>query len=243
MQETHSPKDISVQPSESSETLANTLPEKTEMQRFADLAKSKMEEVLPRHMDGDRMIRIFFGEIRKNPALANCDRESFITALVKCSELGLEPGSSLGFVYLIPFRNKKANRMEVQVMPSYKGLIELVYRSGRVSTLVAHVVYENDEFDYMLGTDSFVRHKPVFGNRGNIRGVYAVAKLKDGTTDLELMPREEIEAVRATSKSKEGNIWRDNYGEMAKKTVLRRIIKRLPVSTEDLRKATLEVAT
>ena len=103
----------------------------------------------------------------------------------------------------------------------------------KISQIYAHPVYEGDEFEYSLGMHQDIIHKPKNKTR-NITGVYAVAVLPNGQMQAEVMEREEIDDIRAMSESykafKAGKIkscvWEDHYSEMARKTVIRRLIPR-----------------
>lgn len=206
----------------------------TEKQTISDLLKKMQPEIaraLPRHFSPDRMSRIALTEFRKNPELANCDMLSFLGSIIQCSQLGLEPGSTLGQVYLVPFYNKKRGCKEVQVIPGYKGLIELARRSGRIQSISPRAVYANDEFRYEYGLNESCTHIPTSGDPGELTHVYAVVRFKDGGTDFEVMTRTEIERVRDGLKFP-NPVWKSHFDEMAKKTVIRRITKRLPLSPE-----------
>lgn len=195
-------------------------------------SKEELRKVLPAHLTPDRMVRVALTLIRLNPRLAKADPYSFLGAIMKCSELGLEPASGLDLIYLIPFKNKKTNADEVNVLLGYKGMIELSLRSNRVKSIVARVVYERDTFDYSEGTEQVLVHKPYMGgDRGAIVCAYAVARLDGGQMVFEVMPLHEIVAVRDMVERKnrgESDIWREHFGEMARKTVVRRLWKYLP---------------
>lgn len=201
--------------------------------------KSQMATALPKHMTADRLARIALTEVRTNKALAQCDHRSFLGAIMLCAQLGLEPGGALGHVYLVPFRSNERGSMDVQVIIGYRGMIELARRSGQIQSIEARAVYEGDVFEVELGLNSNLRHVPDFDNpnRSNpekLRFVYAVAHLRDGGVQFEVMSRKEIEAVRAASKS--GNSskspWGTHFEQMALKTVVRRLFKWLPISIE-----------
>lgn len=197
----------------------------------------RMAEVLPKHMDMDRMSRIALTTIRTNPTLLECTVPSLMGAVMQAVQLGLEPGL-LGHCYLLPF-NKNAGTKEnpqwvkeVQFIIGYKGMIDLARRSGHIQSIYAHAVYENDEFEYELGLHPKLTHKPSFGDRGKFIGAYAVAHFKDGGYQMEFMPESEIEKRRGRSKSKDFGPWKSDYEEMAKKTVVRSMFKYLPISIE-----------
>lgn len=112
--------------------------------------KAQLAAALPKHIAPDRMIRIVTTEIRKTPALANCDMQSFIGAVVQCSQLGLEPGSALGHAYLLPFGNgkSKSGQPNVQLIVGYRGMIDLARRSGQIVSISARTVRESDKFHF-----------------------------------------------------------------------------------------------
>lgn len=199
--------------------------------------KAQMALALPRHITADRLARVALTEVRKNPALAHCDQHSFLGAIMTCAQLGLEPGGPLGHAYLVPFENRKAGRTEVQFIVGYRGMIDLARRSGQIVSIEARPVYEGDQFEVSLGLDSALRHVPDYDNPNRthpdkLRFVYAVAKLKDGGVQFEVMSRREVEAVRAQSKAGTSGPWVTHFEQMALKTVVRRLFKWLPVSVE-----------
>ena len=193
--------------------------------------KSQIMAALPKHMDPNRMARIALTEFRRTPKLQDCDPMSFLGAIIQCSQIGLEPGSSQGHVYLVPFFNGKRKCYEVQVIPGYKGFMELARRSGAVSKISARCVYEKDTFNVEYGASEKLTHIPYTdGDPGPMIKVYAVAVLKDGNTQFEVMTMDQIKKVEKASKS--GNVWKEHFDEMARKTAVRRLYKYLPSSAE-----------
>jgi len=89
----------------------------------------QIRKALPKHLEPERLARIALTEIRKNPKLLECSRESLLGAVMTAAQLGLEPGV-LGHAYLIPYWNNKTKSYEVQFQIGYKGLLDLVRRSG-----------------------------------------------------------------------------------------------------------------
>lgn len=193
---------------------------------------------LPKHVNSERFVRIAITTIRQNPKLAKCSQESLLGALMVSAQLGLEPGT-LGQCYLIPFENKKAGTVECQFQIGYKGLIELLRRSGQLSDIYSYTVYENDDFNIEYGLSRTLTHKPNFDERGEIKGFYAVAILKDGAKAFEYMTKEEI--VKHEEKYRKGSykndVWNKNFEEMSQKTVVKKLLKWLPVSVEFLEMA------
>ncbi|KAA3634587.1 MAG: recombination protein RecT [Proteobacteria bacterium] len=201
---------------------------------FFEANKGAMASVLPKHANPDRMLRIALTAIRNVPQLMECTTESLMGAVMQCALLGLEPNTPLGHAYMVPFRNRKKGITEVQVIPGYKGLLDLARRSGQIVSLNAHAVYERDEFDFQYGLNEELKHLPFRGaDRGELIAVYAVAHLKDGGHQFEVMWREQIDAVMLRSQSRgEYGPWKEHYEEMARKTAIRRLSKYLPLSIE-----------
>ena len=193
---------------------------------------------LPKHVNSERFVRIAITTIRQNPKLAKCSQESLLGALMVSAQLGLEPGT-LGQCYLIPFENKKAGTVECQFQIGYKGLIELLRRSGQLSDIYSYTVYENDDFNIEYGLSRTLTHKPNFDERGEIKGFYAVAILKDGAKAFEYMTKDEVthHEEKYRKGSYKNDVWNKNFEEMAQKTVVKKLLKWLPVSVEFLEMA------
>jgi recombination protein RecT len=196
--------------------------------------KNQFAMALPKHMNPDRMARIVTTEIRKTPALANSNIQSFLGAVVQCSQLGLEPGGALGHAYLLPFGNGKAadGKSNVQLIIGYRGMIDLARRSGQIISISARTVRDGDDFHYEYGLNEDLKHTPKSDESAPITYVYAVARLKDGGSQFEVMTFNQIESVRKQSKAGDKGPWMTHWEEMAKKTVIRRLFKYLPVSIE-----------
>lgn len=182
--------------------------------------QKQMSLAMPKSMTPDRLTRIVMTECRKTPALLKCAPESFYGAVLQCAALGLEPGSALGHCYLLPFGNGKdrSGRPNAQLIIGYRGMIDLARRSGQIISLQAWTVHAQDTFNYQLGLEPDIQHVPAStADRGPVTHVYAVAKLKGGGVQFEVMSRAEIEAVRKTSKAGTSGPWSSHWDEMAKK--------------------------
>ena len=183
---------------------------------------------LPKHINSERFVRIAITTIRQNPKLAQCNQESLLGALMVSAQLGLEPGT-LGQCYLIPYGR------ECQFQIGYKGMIELLRRSGQLKDIYAYSVYENDEFEMTYGLERNLKHKPNLQDRGNFIGCYCVAVLKDDARAFEYMTKEEIEVHgKKFSKTYGNGPWKTDFEAMAHKTVVKKMLKWLPLSVEFL---------
>ena len=189
--------------------------------------QAQMKLALPKTLTPERLTRVVMTECRKTPALLKCKRESFLGAVLQCAQLGIEPGSALGHAYMIPYGQ------ECTLVLGYRGMIDLARRSGQIVSIHAYCVHVKDEFHYELGLHADIRHIPsAEADRGAVTYVYAVAHLQGGGVQFEVMSRADIEAIRAKSKAGRSGPWTMYWEEMAKKTVIRRLFKLLPVSIE-----------
>src|SRR5262249_42948043 len=122
-----------------------------------------------------------------------------------------------------------------QYIPMVQGLRKRVRQSGLISDLIAHVVFEGDEFDYALGDRPYIHHKPSMkgGRRRPVVAAYSIARFKDGTLSRMVMNIDEIEDIRTKSRAKSGP-WNDPifFPEMCIKTVVRNHVKQLPMSSD-----------
>ena len=187
--------------------------------------QSQFALALPEHVSPERFVRVVVTAIQSNPSLQQADRDSVLGAAIKCAQDGLLPD---GREAALVVYGKQA-----QYLPMIAGVLAKVRRSGELLTIGAHVVYDKDAFTYTLGDDERIEHQPFLdGPRGKPKAVYAVAKTKDGGIYREVMSVEQIEQVRNVSRAKGNGPWVQWWDEMARKTVLRRLSKRLPMSTD-----------
>lgn len=195
------------------------------LKQLMDRSKKEIAAALPRHVTADRIMRIALTEARKTPKLLECDQLSFLGAVIQAAQLGLEPGSALGHCWLIPYGK------EVNFQIGYRGMLELAMRSEKVSHISARAVFDGDEFEWEFGLSESLKHKPC-PNPGELTYVYCVLHLKNGCKMFDVMSREEVEKVRQSSKSGNNGPWKTHFVEMAKKSVIRRLFKYMPVSVE-----------
>lgn len=192
-----------------------------------------LADVAPKHITKERIVKLALVAASRQPKLFECTPQSFLQSVMKSAELGLDCVGTLGQGYLVPYYNGKIKAFECQFIVGYQGLIELARRSGNISRIESRVVYEKDEFVVEYGLEPKLIHKPYLGgDRGKIVCVYAIAELKDGSRQVEVMTLDEVERIRDRSKAKEGGPWVTDFAEMARKTVIRRLAKYLPLSPE-----------
>lgn len=192
--------------------------------------KDKFASALPSVITPERFARISANAVASNPQLAKCSQTSLIGALLCSAQAGLEPNTSLGQAYIIPYGDK------AQFQISYKGLIELAHRSGQLKDISAHIVYENDTFEYELGLDPKLKHIPAMKDRGEATWVYAVYHLNSGGYGFEVMSVEDINRHRRQySKTRGSSPWDTAWEEMAKKTVVKKALKYAPMASDFVR--------
>ncbi|MBB5709293.1 recombinase RecT [Sphingomonas xinjiangensis] len=181
---------------------------------------------LPAHITVEKFTRVAMTAVQNNPDLQNADRNSLFGAIVRLAQDGLLPDGREAAIVMF---GKQA-----QAMPMIAGVLKKIRQSGDVAYVSAQIVYSNDRFKWTLGFDENVEHEPAPLDQepGEAVAAYAVAVLKDGSRLLEVMRKSEIEKVRNVSRAKGNGPWVQWWGEMARKTVMRRLSKRLPMSTD-----------
>lgn len=195
-------------------------------------SKGQMAMALPKHLSVDRLLRVAMTSIQKNPKLLDCTQQSLLACVMTCAQLGLEPDQFLGQAYLVPFRDNKKNITICTLIPGYRGYIALARRSGEVKSVSSQVVHEKDSFVLQYGIDERLEHIPAEGDRGEAKGAYVIFKYKDGGYSFDYMAKNDIEKIRARSKSAKEGPWVTDWDEMAKKTVIKRHAKVTPLSVE-----------
>lgn len=187
----------------------------------------QIRKALPSVITPERFTRMVLTALSNTPKLQTCTPQSFLGAMMQAAQLGVEPNTPLGQAYLIPYGSV------CQFQLGYKGLIDLAYRSGEVSSIQAHEVHENDTFEYEYGLEPKLRHVPAMTDRGPVTYYYAVLKLKNGGVGFEVMSRDDVETfARKKSKAFNNGPWKTDFDEMAKKTVLKKVLKYAPLKTE-----------
>lgn len=200
---------------------------KATLQRMSDQFKN----ALPSHIPVDRFIRVAQTAILNNPELARAERRSLMSACTKAAEAGLLPDGKESA--LVTFRDK-AGVPQAVFMPMTQGILKLVRNSGELKSITSHIVYKNDEFSFTIDeSGEHLKHNPnFFGERGEPIGVYAMASLKDGGLYIEVMTKEQVMAVKNCARGKNSPWQGDFESEMWRKSAIKRLAKRLPLSTD-----------
>lgn len=205
------------------------------MQRLAPTFQS----VMPKGFTSERLVQMAISARNQTPKLAECDMSSFLSCCLRCASLGLEPSAvdGLGNAYILPYK-EKGGKMLAQFQLGKNGMLELVKRSGLVSTIRTQCVYEGDDFDYYEDEGGLhFRYRPNLEaphGEANLKLVYLSAHMKDGGSVFLAMSKNEVDAIKARSKAQGFGPWKTDYEAMAEKTVIRRAFNRglLPRSVE-----------
>jgi recombination protein RecT len=224
-----------------------------------DKFKGSITQALPQHLNADVMIRTVLTAANKTPDILNCTAHSILSAVITAAQLGLRPDSILGECYLIPFNNTKKGVKECQIVIGYRGLCTLAMNTGKVKSVQARAVYAanadtpdgeiGDFFEWELGLNEKLVHRPgSIKDENLITHFYAIVKYTNGGHVMDVMTREQINKIRDESanyksaKFKDSTIWGKYFAEMGCKTVLRRMMKYVPLSPELTRAVGLDEA-
>lgn len=192
----------------------------------------KDELGLPASVPISRFVSAVASAMLTTRDLENCSIQSIVGACRKAAIDGLLPDGREAA--LVVFKQKNGPP-QAQYVPMVFGMLKAARRSGEILTISCHVVYEGEDFEVRFGDDESLRHVPkLFGDRGEPLGAYAVGKTKDGGIYREFMTAEEINKVRSVSKSgsSEKAPWSEWTERMWEKTVLKRLLKRMPCSSD-----------
>lgn len=211
-------------------------------------AKSLIEQVqdmsdsfaaaLPNMLTPDRFLRQAVTMFRSTPELLECEPLTVKAGLMAAAQLGLEPGSTLGQFWLIPFKDNKRKTKVAQIVIGYPGYITLADRAG--ITISARPVFEGDEFEERAAPENELWHRPHSSSHdpAKLVATYAIASHTDGRSAYWVCYRDELDELAAKYGRHPGHPWKTNFVEMATKTPIRRIAKQLPMSAEQVVRAT-----
>ena len=188
--------------------------------------KPQFKMALPSHISVDKFVRVLQTAIATTPNLAKADRNSLFGACVKASQDGLLCDGKEAA--LVPFGDS------VTYMPMVAGILKKVRNSGELSSITSMIIYKNDKFEFYVDEKGeHLVHRPLlFGDRGERIGVYALAVTKDGASYIEIMDNDQVQKIKNCSRGKNGP-WNGPFeDEMVKKSAIRRLAKRLPMSTD-----------
>ena len=189
--------------------------------------KEQFKAALPPHIDVDKFTRVLMTAISGNRALVEADRSSLYSACLKCAADGLLPDGREAAI--VSYGSQAA------YLPMVGGILKKVRNSGELSMITSQVVHRNDDFRYWVDEGGeHINHEPnLFEDRGEPIMVYALAKTKDGGVYIEVMTKKDVEAIKKVSKGAAKGPWAGAFEfEMWRKSVIKRLSKRLPMSTD-----------
>lgn len=191
----------------------------------------QLAKAMPRHLDANRMLRQVFSLAAKNPTLLDCTRYSLYLGMMAAAELGLELTGPLGHAWLIPRKVKGVLTACFQI--GYRGLAALAMRAPTLRNLEVGLVHENDDFDYQMGTNSYVQHRAAKGERGAVTHYYAIAKYVSGGHDFEVWTAEKArQHQQRFGNSKPDSPWNNHFDAMALKSVVSALCRRQSLCPE-----------
>lgn len=203
-----------------------------------NMSNGEFIEAVENYFKGDKTEALRFKTaavdyVRKVPKLLECDRISLLTALVQVAQFRFLPSGASGEAYIIPYGK------EAKFQLGYQGIVTLLWRTGKVKSISANIVYSNERFEYTEGIDMHLEHVPTkFGEKkGEPIGVYVVVKTTEGGVVFKVMSKEDVMAIKNLSKAKNAaespwNSDKDPELWMWKKTCLIQTAKLLPKTAE-----------
>ena len=183
-------------------------------------------KVLPDHVTIEKFERVTLTALQRSPDLLSCDRKSLFESVMACAQDGLIPDGREAA--LTKFGNK------VAYLPMIAGILKKVRQSGELSTITAQVVYEGDQFKYWIDDagEHLEHHPNVMGDQGEPKAVYAMAKTTDGGVYIEVLRMQDVAKIKAASRGSSSGPWVQWFDQMARKSAIKRLAKRLPMSTD-----------
>lgn len=201
--------------------------------------EEKFKNALPPQIKPEKFLRVVMTAIQRQGDLLLAVRQTLYNECLLCAQDGLIPdGREAALVVYnmnVAGKNQPARyEKRVKYMPMISGILKKIRNSGELAMIHSDVVHKNDKFKYWTNTDGVhLEHEPLIeGDRGAKIGVFGFAKMKDGSIYADFMTVEEVEKVRSVSRAKDAGPWKDWWDGMAEKTVLKRMSKRMPMSTD-----------
>lgn len=195
--------------------------------------ESRMISLLPKDV-AQREISFALQHIANSPQLQKCSIQSLQSAVFNIANIGLSLNPVSKQAYLVPKWDKAAQSYVAKLEPSYVGLAKTLTDCGAVKSINTQLVYRNDFFESDLAAGWIKHTPPGFDNRGDLIGCYSLAVLPDGKTFPEMMSLKEAHEIRersdsyASEKTRQYSPWETSFGEMFRKSVIRRLYKYLP---------------
>lgn len=198
--------------------------------------------------------------VSNNPTLQECDQTSVVSAALQAEALHFPINTSLGYVYLVPFNDKKANLKKAQFQIGYKGYIQLAIRSGQYKDINVVEVKEGElgAFDPLNGQSfnwipNYLERKKLktIGYVGQLELVNGFKKqvyisydemLDHADTYSQAFNKADYKnllegKIPQKDMWKYSSFWYKNFDEMAKKTVIRQLLSKWGIMSVELTEA------
>lgn len=173
---------------------------------------------LSKHIDPIFFLSSIQFSMMKTPKLALCTPASLLGGVIQCAQVGLIPGSQLGQIDLVPYKGKAT------VVLGYKGMNILATRAG-MKSVYSDVICEGDLFEWELGTNGFIKHRPDDDRDetqvSTITHAYSIMEGSTSGKTFKVMSKNKLEWHRSKSPSgsSPGSAWMSFTHEMYQKTV------------------------
>lgn len=230
---------------EQPKTLTRTQQQRVTLRNLFDQQRPELAKLLPKGMDPDRLFRMCLTECIKQPQLLECTAESWALAIQTCAQQGLYPDSGLGYMYLVPRKNRKRGTTDVNAMRGYQGDIKLARNTGEILDIYAEVVHQKDKYKIVKGLNRDILHEPTEdADPGPLHACYAVAKLRSGEIAFVTLTKRDVERHRKSSESanEDWSPWQKHEEAMWRKTAIHELFKWLPKASEVMELAAREIA-
>lgn len=195
--------------------------------------------------DPNRLLRVAYNTIAYDDKLSQClttveGRISILGGVMEAVKMGITLGGPMQEGWLLPFSIRGV--MKAQLIVGYMGYRNIMDRSRAVIDLTPRAVHilDADNFDYELGSNPFVRFRPKHQQptrEQDVLACFGVANIRGGGRQIDVLLKDEIDAHRARSRAKDNGPWVTDYPAMGMKTVVRKMAKYLPKSSELLARA------
>lgn len=199
-----------------------------------DQRVDQFRHALPAHMPAERFARVVLTAVQNNLELLTADRQSLWNACMRAAQDGLLPDGREGAIVIYNTKEGGGWVKKAQWMPMVYGILKKARNSGQIAMITARVVYAGDKYRYWVDEEGeHILYEPSeTPDKTLVRLVFAAARTKDGELLVEPLTPDDIEKIRAVSRAKERGPWVDWWEEMAKKSAIRRLSKRLPMSSD-----------
>lgn len=211
--------------------MANIVSKQQDMRSTLIKMQPEFKAALPKHISVDKFIRTTLTAIMSNPDILEANKTSVLSACMKACQDGLIIDGKESAI--VTFKTKQGGKV-AQYMPMVAGILKKMRNSGEIASITTNIVYKNDKFKYWVDdTGEHIEHEPtMFGDRGDRIGVYAIGKTKEGSIYIEILSKEDVSAIKSAARSSSGP-WSGPFeAEMWKKSAIRRLSKRMPMSTD-----------